>query len=154
MVVQGITPERLDSVRQYPQIASCMSIGNYTQAAPHLSTGHLGGNKFTVIIKDCSQVDGSPVTSQVLDDIISGIKRDGFINYFGPQRFGCCHAGTVMGSDIGLSLLKGNLEEAMNLLMKPVYDQDDDSQAEVAKRSVRIWLTFQLCSISKAFVFI
>jgi hypothetical protein len=42
----------------------------------------------------------------------------------------------------------------MNLLMKPVYDQDDDSQAEVAKRSVRIWLTFQLCSISKAFVFI
>ena len=43
--------------------------------------------------------------------------KNGFINYFGHQRFGT--DSTVKTSDIGLALVKNQWESAVELILKP-----------------------------------
>ena len=43
--------------------------------------------------------------------------KNGFINYFGHQRFGT--DSTVKTSDIGLALVKNQWESAIELILKP-----------------------------------
>jgi tRNA pseudouridine13 synthase len=48
-----------------------------------LRPGHLRGNRFRVLIRD---VD--PATPERIQSIVTQLRSDGMLNYYGPQRFG------------------------------------------------------------------
>jgi tRNA pseudouridine13 synthase len=56
------------------------------------------------------------VPADVLVAAAEEVKKYGFINYFGTQRFG---TGTIATHDIGRLLLQGRWEEAIDFLLKP-----------------------------------
>lgn len=63
-----------------------------------LRTGHLRGNRFNVLVRDVGDDALSHATT--IGDIL---RRDGFPNYYGPQRFG--HEGQTLS--LGRNLLAG-----------------------------------------------
>lgn len=52
---------------------------------------------------------------------MSSLKENGFINYYGLQRFG--NSAVIPTHKVGLALLKGQFKEAVELILKP---RDDD----------------------------
>ncbi|HLJ97201.1 MAG TPA: tRNA pseudouridine(13) synthase TruD [Gemmataceae bacterium] len=60
-----------------------------------LKPGHLHGNRFRILIRDPVAAD------ERLPPLLDRLQRQGFANYYGPQRFG--HAGETV--QLGLSLL-------------------------------------------------
>eukprot|EP00760_Papus_ankaliazontas_P015769 PhM_4_TR16714/c0_g1_i1/m.7986/K06176/truD, PUS7; tRNA pseudouridine13 synthase len=83
----------------YLVLAHPQSIVNVTRP---LQTGELGGNRFTIVVRDWTVAknnDNSSTTGDIAEVVMDWIKRrvehhwakDGFINYFGEQRFGNEH---------------------------------------------------------------
>ena len=66
--------------------------------------GDLKGNHFTIALRD---IHGS---DQVIATAVENLRQNGFINYFGQQRFGTA---SVKTSDIGLALIKSQWMEAI-----------------------------------------
>jgi tRNA pseudouridine13 synthase len=63
-----------------------------------LKPGHLRGNRFRILIRDCDSAKADAVTA-----IIDRLRRDGMPNYYGPQRFG--RGGSTV--ELGLQCLAG-----------------------------------------------
>lgn len=76
-----------------------------------LTLGDLAGNHFTIVLRD---VQGA--SEQELQEALESLQRDGFLNYFGMQRFG---TSSVMTHTIGCAIMKKNYEEASDLILKP-----------------------------------
>ena len=88
----------------------------------HLRLGDLKANQFKLIIRKCEigQTGEEKRSRLDLESIVTksaeSIRRDGFINYFGLQRFG---SSSILTHTIGIEILKGNYDEAVNLLLCP-----------------------------------
>ncbi|CAH9068132.1 unnamed protein product [Cuscuta europaea] len=88
-----------------------IKVGNFSHANEGLVLGQLFGNRFTITLR------GVVAES---DDIIkasaTALGKNGFINYFGLQRFG---SGSVPTHLIGASLLRGEWKAAVNMILDP-----------------------------------
>uniref|UniRef100_A0A8R1TT44 TRUD domain-containing protein n=1 Tax=Onchocerca volvulus TaxID=6282 RepID=A0A8R1TT44_ONCVO len=73
--------------------------------------GNLWGNRFKIILRDVH-----PFSEDDLIDRIEDFKSNGFINYFGTQRFGSCASNTA---EIGIAILKKQWEVALKAILKP-----------------------------------
>lgn len=93
-----------------------LHIGNYTFHAEPLKLGSLRGNQFRIVLR---QIDAD---AETIDASLSSLQKLGFINYYGMQRFGNCVA--IPTHRVGLALLRGRFEEAVELVLKP---RDDDA---------------------------
>ena len=88
-----------------------LQTGNY-QYVPHpLRLGNLSGNEFEVTVRDVALA--TPVPDSNVKGAVEAagvrVKERGFVNYFGPQRFGYQGVpGEVLSPHVGLALLKGN----------------------------------------------
>jgi len=84
-----------------------VGIGNFTYVEDALRPGKLSGNHFNIVIRN-------PDTDKdFCADALKCIKEDGFINYFGEQRFGdSCE-------ELGKALLKRDWVLALSLWLKP-----------------------------------
>lgn len=60
--------------------------------------------------------DVKGATEQQITDSLESLRSNGFINYFGMQRFG---TSAIMTHEVGREILKRNYEEAVNLILKP-----------------------------------
>ena len=69
-----------------------------------LELGDLQGNHFTIVLRDIHASD------QVIATAVENLRENGFINYFGQQRFGTA---SIKTSDIGLALIKSRWLEAI-----------------------------------------
>ncbi|XP_062611558.1 pseudouridylate synthase 7 homolog [Saccostrea cucullata] len=87
-----------------------MALGNFRYVDQPLKLGQLGGNRFTIVLRS---VSGSEETVQTA---LESLKTNGFINYFGMQRFGTT---TIPTYRVGKELLKGNYKEAGELILQP-----------------------------------
>uniref|UniRef100_A0A0R3S5C7 TRUD domain-containing protein n=1 Tax=Elaeophora elaphi TaxID=1147741 RepID=A0A0R3S5C7_9BILA len=67
-------------------------------------------------VKSCNCRDVHPFSETDLIDRIEGFKSNGFINYFGTQRFGSCAFNTA---EIGTAILKKQWEVAVKAILKP-----------------------------------
>lgn len=63
-----------------------------------LKPGHLHGNRFRILIRDVE-----PQSEERLPILVDRLRRQGFPNYYGPQRFG--HDGETLR--LGMALLRG-----------------------------------------------
>lgn len=83
-------------------------IGNFTYKKHTLKLGMLKGNRFRIALRNVTAKD------DVIENAMIYLKDNGFINYYGLQRFGNCK--DVPTHNIGIQLLKGNWKEVIILL--------------------------------------
>jgi tRNA pseudouridine13 synthase len=75
-----------------------------------LTSGRLQGNRFTVTLRRCAAGRAQ------LEAGLAALRADGFLNYFGLQRFG---TGGTPTHAVGRALLQGRWEAAAKLILGP-----------------------------------
>ncbi|KAG7096834.1 hypothetical protein E1B28_004243 [Marasmius oreades] len=86
-----------------------------------LELGLLKGNAFVITLRNV-QVDAM----DTLDKALNIVKTNGFINYYGMQRFGTA---SVPTHAIGLALLKGDWHKAVSLILQTRYGEHPEVEA-------------------------
>jgi len=97
-------------------------IGNYEYQPHPLQLGALTGNEFVITLRDCNFHYPIPVDSKtlietariVVDQAIKNLAANGFMNYFGLQRFGTFSTST---DEVGVKILQGNFEAAIDSVL-------------------------------------
>ncbi|KAI8881358.1 tRNA pseudouridine synthase D [Backusella circina FSU 941] len=116
---------------------SGLYVGDYKFVKNGLTLGDLGGNHFTIVLRD---VKGSS-TEQIVESLAS-LQQHGFLNYFGMQRFG---TGSVCTHEIGCAIMKREFKKASDLIMNPrPGDRDEYAKAR------QLWVDTQDASATLA----
>ncbi|XP_059538600.1 pseudouridylate synthase PUS7L [Myotis daubentonii] len=122
MVVRKVTPERLKDIEKEIK-KKRMNVFNIRSADDSLRLGQLKGNHFDIVIRNLkNQVNDSANLRERILEAIENVKHKGFVNYYGPQRFGIGRK--VHTDQIGLALLKSEMVKAVKLFLTP-EDLDD-----------------------------
>lgn len=123
MVVRKVTPERLMELERKIKDKR-IKVTNIRPARQHIRLGHLKGNHFDITVRNVRNHSGdtSKKIQECVIEAIQNVKSTGFVNYYGPQRFG--QGQNVHSDQIGLALLKEEMVKAVKLLFTP--DQVDD----------------------------
>ncbi|XP_033301463.1 pseudouridylate synthase 7 homolog [Bombus bifarius] len=100
-------------------------VGNFKFETESLKLGMLNGNSFRIALRNVSGTD-----EQIEKTMIS-LRDHGFINYYGLQRFGT--VATIPTYEIGKALLQGKWNEAINLILKPREEEQDEDLVEARK---------------------
>ncbi|XP_040834844.1 pseudouridylate synthase 7 homolog-like protein isoform X1 [Ochotona curzoniae] len=129
MVVRKVTPERFKDIEKIVENKR-MNVFNVRPASEALRLGQLQGNHFDIVVRDVRSQpgDSAPVAERVLE-AIETVKNKGFVNYYGPQRFG--KGKKVHTDQIGLALLKNEMVKSVKLFLTP---EDVDDPVNRAKR--------------------
>ena len=98
-------------------------IGNYNHQPHELRLGDLVGNEFVITLRDCQfpSVDGVGteqrlnVASAVVSESVNSLRENGFINYYGLQRFGTFSTRTDI---IGVKMLQGDFKAAVDAILE------------------------------------
>ncbi|XP_034945615.1 uncharacterized protein Pus7 [Chelonus insularis] len=96
-------------------------VGNFKFVDKKLELGSLKGNRFTIALRNVTAPD------EEIDKAMTSLRDNGFINYYGLQRFGT--VADIPTHDIGKALLQAKWEEAVDLILKP-RDGDQHDLAE------------------------
>ncbi|XP_006126559.2 pseudouridylate synthase PUS7L isoform X1 [Pelodiscus sinensis] len=130
MVVKKVTPERLKEIGS-TIVKKGMNVYNIHSVCQHLRLGQLKGNHFDIIVRDLKlqSNDSSADLKERIFEAIENVKTKGFVNYYGPQRFG--QGQTVQTDQIGLALLNEEMVKAVKLFFTP---EDADDPVNQAKR--------------------
>ena len=101
-----------------------LRVGNFEFVAKEVSLGSLIGNRFDVVLRnvDVSTAKDEariPLTKQCLEAAALALGENGFINYFGMQRFGKYYD----THKVGLSILNGDFKGAVDIIMQPKTDE-------------------------------
>lgn len=112
---QWISVEHVDEDRLRAVHLPRIKIVDVTQHTNKLKLGHLRGNRFTIRVRETSAERVSD-----FDAAMKLLAKRGVPNYFGQQRFG----GRGDTGKIGLALLQGRLEDALDLVLGRPSDLD------------------------------
>lgn len=122
-VTTQLNPKRLISANKH---LKNIKVGNFEfHTLESLSLGDLKGNEFNIVLRDCQVVGGddepSPKKSKpdfesIVKRACSELNKNGFINYYGLQRFG---TSSIRTHEIGVEILKANFAGAIDLILKP-----------------------------------
>ncbi|XP_020086834.1 multisubstrate pseudouridine synthase 7 isoform X3 [Ananas comosus] len=88
-----------------------IKVGDFSYVREGLVLGQLFGNRFTITLRGV--VADSEETVKTAAD---GLGKNGFINYYGLQRFG---SGSVPTHLVGAALLRGEWKDAVYLILDP-----------------------------------
>ncbi|KAH8555919.1 pseudouridine synthase [Umbelopsis sp. PMI_123] len=86
-------------------------VANFKYVKDALKLGDLKGNRFGIVLRN---VAGAP--QETIEMSLRHLKENGFINYYGMQRFG---TGSISTHTVGQHILKADWKEAINLILKP-----------------------------------
>ncbi|KAL2155946.1 hypothetical protein VTH82DRAFT_688 [Thermothelomyces myriococcoides] len=92
-----------------------VKVGNFSYSKEPIQLGQHGGNEFVITLKNCKPVTGDEgsliermkMIQQAVECGLANLKRHGYINYYGLQRFGTYSIGT---HTLGMRILKGDFE--------------------------------------------
>ncbi|XP_037551528.1 pseudouridylate synthase 7 homolog-like protein [Nematolebias whitei] len=133
MVVKKVSPQRLkEKAAEFEKRG--MRLSRIRSVGEPLKLGRLQGNHFDLVVRNLrphgpvdehgSGADVHARLAELVEEAVENVKRRGFVNYYGPQRFG---SGQSVPSDrVGLALLKENMVSAVHLFFTP--DDGDDPQ--------------------------
>ncbi|XP_045534392.1 pseudouridylate synthase 7 homolog [Papilio machaon] len=85
-------------------------VGNFTFKNYNLRLGMLKGNRFRIALRNVTASD------EVIDEACERLRKRGFINYYGLQRFGT--RVDMPTYEIGRKLLQSNFREAVNSILQ------------------------------------
>lgn len=92
-------------------------VGDFEYSNSQLELGELKGNEFTITLRR-ARLLGQETTKEALSEVVTksceGLERDGYINYFGTQRFGTFNKGT---HDVGRKILQSDWYGAIREIM-------------------------------------
>ncbi|NXG69610.1 PUS7L protein, partial [Baryphthengus martii] len=130
MVVKKVTPERLKEIGSKMERKG-MRLHNIHSACQHLKLGQLKGNHFDIVVRDVKHHshDSSANLKERISEAMENVETKGFVNYYGPQRFG--QGQSVQTDQIGLALLNEKMVKAVKLFFTP---EDTDDPVNNAKR--------------------
>lgn len=121
VTVQWATAYRLHPIAlhrfnsfKFPPIIRC---GDFEYVNEPLELGKLRGNRFEIALREIS------CDENAFEESCNALAKQGFINYFGLQRFGKGGAGNHL---IGRALLKSDWKEAIDLMFAPKEGERDD----------------------------
>ncbi|KAL1211648.1 hypothetical protein V5N11_023649 [Cardamine amara subsp. amara] len=88
-----------------------IKVGDFCQVKEGLLLGQLMGNRFTITLRGVVAD-----SEETIKKSAESLGKDGFINYFGLQRFG---SGSVPTHHVGTALLKGEWKDAVDMILDP-----------------------------------
>ncbi|XP_066588430.1 pseudouridylate synthase 7 homolog [Prorops nasuta] len=92
-------------------------VGNFKFCKEPLKLGMLNGNHFSIALRRFEGDD------EQVQKAMTSLKENGFINYYGLQRFGT--VASIPTYEIGKALLQGNWDKAIELILKPRDGEQD-----------------------------
>lgn len=136
---RGVTCQRLcvshigvDRLNALNRTLKGMVCGGFKFEDKSLSLGDLKGNEFVIVIRDAKVADGSESN---LEQVVAGstklLAENGFVNYFGMQRFGTFSIST---HSVGKELLSGHWQSAAELILS-----DQNNVLPKSKEARQIW---------------
>ena len=100
--------------------ASVMRVGNFQYVDKELTLGMLRGNRFDVVLRNIDAgLEELPEMKKCIEAAAKAFQQNGFVNYFGMQRFGKDHD----THKIGIEILKENFKGAVDMIMRPKPDE-------------------------------
>lgn len=118
----GITKQLVSVWNVEPEILEKIKIKDIEitvtgKGKERINLGDLEGNKFEIIVRDLDEKNLETLKKQ-----IDFVKKYGFPNYFGEQRFG--RGNTHL---IGKEIIKGLIQRAVKLIITYPSDESDDA---------------------------
>jgi tRNA pseudouridine13 synthase len=152
-----------------------VKVGDFTYSNEPLQLGQHGGNEFVITLKSCQPLGGESCSlpqrmkmiQQAVECGLAHLKHNGYINYYGLQRFGTYTIGTHM---LGMKILKGDYEGFIDDILhvdedvlkevlgghSPSYgsakDQQNNRDDQNRARAITAWKTTK--KAEKAFEFL
>eukprot|EP00553_Chaetoceros_curvisetus_P013941 CAMPEP_0204636794 /NCGR_PEP_ID=MMETSP0717-20131115/34919_1 /ASSEMBLY_ACC=CAM_ASM_000666 /TAXON_ID=230516 /ORGANISM="Chaetoceros curvisetus" /LENGTH=427 /DNA_ID=CAMNT_0051655957 /DNA_START=17 /DNA_END=1300 /DNA_ORIENTATION=+ len=112
-----------------------MRVGHFKYVNQDLRLGLLKGNRFDIVLRNvcvgdkfASKEERFSRVTAVLREAAESLKENGFINYFGMQRFGKFKDTHL----VGIEILKGNFERACEIIMR--VKEEGENERTVATR--------------------
>lgn len=100
--LRGVDPKAIaEAAKRCPDI----HVGNFKFSQQSLKVGDLQGNRFRIAVRNIN------VPESLIRERLDSFKINGFINYYGLQRFGIYS--TPANFDIGLAIIKGQFKEVI-----------------------------------------
>lgn len=128
----SITNIKLDRLNALNRTLKGMILGGFKFSDVSMNLGELSGNEFHIVIRD-AKVD--PESDSSLEDVLAAscksLSENGFINYYGLQRFGTFSIST---HSIGKELLLGNWKGAIDMILS-----DQVSVLPASKEARQLW---------------
>ena len=133
---RGVTAQRVTVYRRKPselvavnrkgaQYGGFLRVGDFSYVKEPLRAGQLTGNRFTIILRDVTE------SAVDIESACNSLKKSGFLNYFGLQRFG--RGGQVDSSRLGLEYIKNNLANVTALSLGLDLNTEAASKSEVSR---------------------
>eukprot|EP00124_Ichthyophonus_hoferi_P001206 Ihof_evm16s57 gene=Ihof_evmTU16s57 len=113
--VQGIGAQRLFSINDD---LWGMKLNHFKYTDDRLNLGDLNGNRFSVVLRNVENA-----TAEELNGIMETIKKGGFLNYYGMQRFGTTNIPT---HHVGVAILQSDFKKAVDLILIPREGESDE----------------------------
>ncbi|KAL7317776.1 multisubstrate pseudouridine synthase 7 [Mucor circinelloides] len=110
LTLKSVKPGRI-IMAQEELIQSGIYLGDFKFVPNGLTLGDLGGNHFTIVLRD---VQGANEADLELS--LQSLQSNGYLNYFGMQRFG---TSTVLTHTVGCAIMKKEYEKASDLILDP-----------------------------------
>ncbi|CAK5085408.1 unnamed protein product [Meloidogyne enterolobii] len=126
ITVQRVSAYRIEKRRLCRQNFRGLWLSDFGYFKTKLELGDATGNYFSIILRD---VDNN-FNLEEFDKRVQQWKTNGFLNYFGSQRFGACG---VQTAEIGRLILNQKWEEAVKALLKPRSDSSSTKINECLK---------------------
>lgn len=158
---RAVTAQRVSIRRRNPQTLVGLNndkvwgvkIGDFKFENFAIHLGHHRGNEFVIVAKNC-QFNGTEglafeekldIAKATVESALQQVNQNGFINYYGTQRFGTHQIGT---QEVGMKILMEDFEGAVQALLS--FNPDDldisDSSSSMAMRREDVSRA-QACSI-------
>ncbi|KAM9705163.1 pseudouridylate synthase PUS7L [Menidia menidia] len=137
MVVKKVSPQRFkEKTAEFEKRG--MRVSQVRSVSEPLRLGRLQGNHFDLVVRNVRPhgapdaqprgADVHPHLAALVKEAVENVKTKGFVNYYGPQRFG---SGQSVHSDrVGLALLKEDMVGAVRLFFTPEDGDEPQSQAK------------------------
>ena len=126
---QRITAYKLvvDKLLLINEHANNIRVGNFKLTKDHLRLGDLYGNNFKIVLRN---IDINLKDNDILQSL-NEIKKTGFINYFGMQRFG--KNPNIPTHQVGIHILKKDWEKAISSILLSFITKDSQDYENLNK---------------------